>query len=347
MKTATWLVPAAIAFASIPLSIASMAQQANTSTAQSVTAGSSIHEAGNANASAQAGRGNTGAAGSATASTAAAGTAGMRDARAAESGNAAARAEMRPVSGRLEGKLDSKTAHVGDRVVLKTTAKMKTADGTVIPKGTRLVGHVTDVQAHDRAHAESRMSFAFDHAELRNGESVAIHSAIQSVEPDSSVGANAASSDASLASEDSFLSPMGGGMAGGGARATGGGRLVGGGAPLGGAMREVGSPVSGQAAGHLTNTAMGTGAGLTSGANETVHSTGRIAGGAVGDASANLRGAAGAEGALAARATGMPGVMLRGSASGSSSGTLTAAKKNIHLDSSTQMDLGIVTEGKQ
>ena len=56
---------------------------------------------------------------------------------------------MSSVSGELEGKLDSKTAKVGDRVVLKTTEKVQTSDGTVIPRGSRLVGHVTQVQAHD------------------------------------------------------------------------------------------------------------------------------------------------------------------------------------------------------
>src|ERR1017187_9501376 len=43
--------------------------------------------------------------------------------------------EMSAVTGELEGKLDSKTAKVGDRVVLKTTEKVQTPDGTVIPRG--------------------------------------------------------------------------------------------------------------------------------------------------------------------------------------------------------------------
>src|ERR1700683_4384369 len=57
--------------------------------------------------------------------------------------------EMSPVTGELDGKLDSKTAKVGDRVVLKTLDKVQASDGTVIPRGSRLVGHVTEVQAYD------------------------------------------------------------------------------------------------------------------------------------------------------------------------------------------------------
>ena len=57
------------------------------------------------------------------------------------------------------------------------------ADGTVIPKGSRLVGHVAQVQAHDKAHANSQMSIAFDRAELKGGQSFAIHSLIRGVSP--------------------------------------------------------------------------------------------------------------------------------------------------------------------
>jgi hypothetical protein len=52
-------------------------------------------------------------------------------------------------------------------------------------------------------------------------------------------------------------------------------------------------------------------------------------------------GAVSGEGSLAARSTGIPGVMLRGEASGSASGMLSASNKNIHLDSGTQMVVGV------
>ncbi len=66
--------------------------------------------------------------------------------------------EMTSVTGELEGKLDSKTAKVGDRVVLKTNDKVQTSDGTVIPRGTRLVGHITEVQTRDSSHGVLRNS---------------------------------------------------------------------------------------------------------------------------------------------------------------------------------------------
>jgi hypothetical protein len=89
--------------------------------------------------------------------------------------------EMSVVTGELEGKLDSKTAKVGDRVVLKTAEKVQTSDGTVIPRGSRLVGHVTEVQAYDLEIGFARIAVAFDHAELKNGQSIAVYTLIRGV----------------------------------------------------------------------------------------------------------------------------------------------------------------------
>jgi hypothetical protein len=73
------------------------------------------------------------------------------------SASAAGAAEMRPVNAELVGKLDAKSAKTGDTVVAKTKEKVRTADGTEIPKGARLVGHVTDVQAHGSGHSDSHI----------------------------------------------------------------------------------------------------------------------------------------------------------------------------------------------
>jgi hypothetical protein len=144
--------------------------------------------------------------------------------------------EMSSVSGELEGKLNSKTARVGDRVVLKTTEKVQTSDGTVIPRGSRLVGHVTQVQAHDDEHANAQMGVVFDRVELKNGQSVAIYTLLRGVSPSANALARSSTN-----SEDSFGAPMGGmGSMSGGGQAMGGGRSgSGGGGILGGTGRTV------------------------------------------------------------------------------------------------------------
>lgn len=71
-----------------------------------------------------------------------------------------------------------------------------------------------------------------------------------------------------------------------------------------------------------------------------------IAGNSATQTGGNLRGAAfngnaAAIGLLEAPPTAIPGVMLASDATGSASGTLSALRRNVHLDSGTQMLLGI------
>ncbi|WP_035356334.1 hypothetical protein [Edaphobacter aggregans] len=95
---------------------------------------------------------------------------------------AASAVEMSPINGELVSKLDSKTAKTGDSVVVQTRASAKTADGTEIPKGSKLVGHVIGAQPGG-AGENSQVALLFDHLELKGGQSVPVHSQIQSIAP--------------------------------------------------------------------------------------------------------------------------------------------------------------------
>jgi len=338
MKTAKLLAVAIATLASIPL----MAQQVNAAAQQSATgsaAGTQVNDSAQGGTNANVNHGRAQASGSADSSLAAEGRNGTE---ANASGSAADAAEMRPVNGELEGKLDSKNARVGEPVVLKTTEKTKTADGMVIPKGSRLMGHVTEVQAHEKGHEQSSMGLQFDRVELKNGQSYAIHSMIESVRP-----SEAAMEASSMANEDAFAGGPGGGAMGGGEMAGGGhamagghgGGLLGGGGGgglAGGAAATTGRIGSGVSSG-LDSTAGGTVNGVGRGLN----ATGNIAGNAAGDAGRGVYGATSGVGSLGMHATGIPGVMLNSSAMGGASGMFTAAKRNIHFDSGTQMVVGV------
>ena len=89
---------------------------------------------------------------------------------------------MSLISGELVSKLDSKTAKTGDSVVVQTKSSAKTADGTEIPKGSKLVGHVVGAQAGG-AGENSQVALLFDHIELKGGQSVPVQSQIQSIAP--------------------------------------------------------------------------------------------------------------------------------------------------------------------
>ena len=88
----------------------------------------------------------------------------------------------------------------------KTTEKVQTSDGTVIPRGSRLVGHVTEVQPFDIEVGPARIAIAFDHAELKNGQSIAVYTLIRGVSP------MASASDAGPMNNDEMMDlPVGGG----------------------------------------------------------------------------------------------------------------------------------------
>lgn len=308
MNTVKLMAMALATFSSLPLAAQ---QQVNAAAQQSVsssTPGTDLNESGSAGVTTEAAphgaqvTGSAAGSGSAGASGAASGIGAVSG---STSGSAAAGAEMRPVNGELVGKLDSKSAKAGDQVVVKTTESTKTADGTVIPKGTRLVGHVTSVQAHGSGSANSQMAIQFDRAELKGGQNLAIHSEIRSVAP-----AGNAFAGSSMESEDAF-----------------------GGSTMGGGVR----------AGGLARTSARLSSGVGSTAAESARASGHVVGNAATTAGGRANAGAGMNGAVAAHATGVRGVMLSGDAAGRTSGTLSAAKQNVHLDSGTQMTLGVST----
>jgi hypothetical protein len=91
-------------------------------------------------------------------------------------------APMSPVKGELISKLDSKSAKVGDDVVVKTKDSVKTADGTEIPKGSKLLGHVIATHASEGG-TNAQVALEFDRIELKGGQSLAVHSQIESISP--------------------------------------------------------------------------------------------------------------------------------------------------------------------
>jgi hypothetical protein len=100
--------------------------------------------------------------------------------------------EMSPIKGELLSKLDTKTAKTGDSVVVQTKSSAKTADGTEIPKGSKLVGRVLAVHP-SAAGDNSQVVLQFDHLELKGGQNMPVHTQIQSIAPASGSASTAAS----------------------------------------------------------------------------------------------------------------------------------------------------------
>jgi len=129
----------------------------------------------------------------------------------AASPEASATAEMIPLNGELVSKLDSKTAKTGDSIVVQTKTSAKTPEGTEIPKGSKLVGHVIGVQPSASGQT-SQVALVLDHVELKGGQSLPVHSQIQSIAP---AGGAAGASSATSAPQAGYSNPSANGTAGG------------------------------------------------------------------------------------------------------------------------------------
>ncbi len=78
--------------------------------------------------------------------------------------------------------VDAKKAKTGDQVVAKVTQDMKTGNGDVlVPKDTKIIGHVTEAQARSKEQKESQMGIAFDHAVMKDGNQMDLPMSIQAI----------------------------------------------------------------------------------------------------------------------------------------------------------------------
>jgi hypothetical protein len=216
----------------------------------------------------------------------------------------------------LSSPIDSKKCKPGDPVNARSTEAVKSEGKTVIPKGSKLVGHVTQASARANGASESSLGIVFDKAILKNGQEIPLSAGIQAIA--------AAQSSASTAGSDMDT------MGGMGASAAGSG-MTGGRGVLGGV-----TSTAGGAAGAVTNTAANVG-GVASG---TVNSAAN-AGGSVAGASKGAVVGLNAAGQLTSNSQGVFGLNgLNLSAAGSNAtqgSVITSTGKNVHLDSGTQM----------
>jgi hypothetical protein len=78
--------------------------------------------------------------------------------------------------------IDAKKAKTGDEIVAKVTQDMKTTNGNVlVPKDTKVIGHVTEAQARNKEQKESQVGIAFDRAVMKDGNAVQMPMSIQAI----------------------------------------------------------------------------------------------------------------------------------------------------------------------
>jgi hypothetical protein len=205
----------------------------------------------------------------------------------------------------LTKSLDSKKAKKGDPVSARITEDAKQGNGTtVIPKGAKLEGHVTQASSREKGDSYSTLGIVFDKAVLKNGEEISLNVQVQAI----------------AISQEAATAPAAGGMggmspSGGGSQAAGPGRSQ----SSGGMESRAGEPTTpampntNAASNTDTNNAMA-GKGATGG----LTSSGRIQSGSRG-------------------VFGLQGIGLASAADGAQQvAVVTSTDKNVHLDDGTQ-----------
>lgn len=166
------------------------------------------------------------------------------------------------VTGQLQNAIDARHTKVGDQVVLKTTQAIKSEGRTIIGKGSRLIGHVTEVTQKGKDNGQSRIGILFDRLEQGSLQTPIAATITSVVTGSANVHANG---------DDLFATDT---MTSGSARSTGSVRSSGGnGSLLGGVGGVVNS---------TTSTVGNVAGGTTSAVGSTVNSTTNAVGGTAG-----------------------------------------------------------------
>lgn len=226
---------------------------------------------------------------------------GQTEVRAGE--GAAAVASGTEIHATLTRSIDAGKARPGDEVTARAAKDIKSGGKVVVPRGSRLIGHVTRAEPRE-GDSVSELGIVFDRAILKDGSEVALAG---------SVAAIAAARPAGSAA----------------------------GNPAGGAGGPGASP-SGSGGG-LAGTVAGTVGGAANAAAGATGSVGSTLGGAAGAvyASANAVGGVDAAGLLKPGSRGVFGVRDLDLASSASAGAeasiITSGRRNVHLESGTQL----------
>ncbi len=78
--------------------------------------------------------------------------------------------------------IDAKKAKTGDEVVAKVTQDMKTTSGEIlVPKDTKVMGHITQAQARNKEQKESEVAIAFDRTVTKDGSEMQMPMSIQAI----------------------------------------------------------------------------------------------------------------------------------------------------------------------
>ena len=208
----------------------------------------------------------------------------------------------------LAKNIDAKKNKIGDEVMTTTVEDLKSNGQVVIPKNSKVIGHITQIQSRSKDNARSQIAIVFDRLMIKDGSEISVSALIQAVAAPQT--APAGENEQSSTGYGEVGGSTGGGMAGSGGR---------------------GSSPSGYPPGAGGRGPSGGIAGTPAGAENS-------AGGAAGqvrDAN-SARLTATSQGVL-----GLKGLSLSTQDDGSSGSVISSDHRNVHLEHGTQFVLRV------
>lgn len=83
----------------------------------------------------------------------------------------------------LSRSLDSRKLKQGDPVEAKITDQWRAPDGTLVPPGSKVMGHITESSARAKGDSQSQLGMTFDEIALKDGRKLPLKASIQAVGP--------------------------------------------------------------------------------------------------------------------------------------------------------------------
>jgi hypothetical protein len=117
----------------------------------------------------------------------------------------------------LSKAVDAKKAKAGDKIEAKTPVDLLSHGKIVIPKNTKIIGHVTEAKAHSKQSPDSMVGIAFDRISMKDGREVPIQAAVQAIArplQSAALSSSAANDSVGMPSASAPTSGGGGGMGG-------------------------------------------------------------------------------------------------------------------------------------
>ncbi len=96
---------------------------------------------------------------------------------------ASAAADAPVMEARFDKSVDTRNAKLGDPVSARILRNYKLPDGTDVPKGTRVLGKITEVQSKKEGNGNSMLTFRFDTAQVKGKGEIPLHGLVVAIGP--------------------------------------------------------------------------------------------------------------------------------------------------------------------